>query len=440
MLYNYIVVIFAFTLFCLSYAIAQENNLEKSLSETTNILGYTSPAFLNIDTQLLKDSIGVIIAEGIEKQAFPGANVLVAKAGHIVFHQAYGYHTYDKKQPVRKDDIYDLASVTKITSALLILMKLYGDGKFDLDAPLKKYWPEFKKSNKAALTFREMLAHQARLKPWLPHWQNTLKKNGKFKSRTFKPQASKRYNIAITDQLYLHRKYKKKMYKAIKKSNLLEQEGYRYSGLLFYLLPEMLERLTGEDYETYLKKYFYEPLQAPTLTYNPLKTFPKERIVPTERDSFFRKTLVHGRVHDEGAAMMRGVSANAGLFANAVDLAKLAFLYLNKGNYNDQQLIAQNAIEEFTRCQYCEQDNRRALGFDKPLIEYDEAASYVAKSASPESYGHSGFTGTFVWIDPQTELIFIFLSNRVYPTRKHRNLYELNIRPRLQELVYQTFL
>lgn len=416
---------------------AQVDSMSRDLSIPPDKLGYTSPLFLEIDIQTLRDSVTAIIEEGIEEQAFPGANVLIAKGGHVIFHEAYGFHTYEKLQAVQKDDIYDLASVTKITTALPALMKLYGEGKFDLDAPLKQYLPRFKKSNKAELTFREMLAHQAKLKPWLPHWQNTLKKNGQFKRRTFKTQSSKRYNIPITDQLYLHKKHKKKMYKAIKQSDLLEKEGYRYSGLLFYLLPEIVENITGEDYEGYLKKSFYQPINAPTLTYNPMKSFPKERIVPTERDSFFRKELVQGRVHDEGAAMMNGVSANAGLFANALDLGKLAFLYLNKGEYEDQQLIASEAIEEFTRCQYCETGNRRGLGFDKPLIEYDETSSYIAASASRESYGHSGFTGTFIWIDPTSDLIFILLSNRVYPTRGHRNLYQLNIRPRLHEAAYQ---
>lgn len=377
-----------------------------------------------------------IIEEGIQAQAFPGANVLVAKDGAIVFHEAYGYWTYDSLRAVKKDDIYDYASVTKISSALLALMKLHGEGRFDLDAPLKKYFPKMRFSNKAKLTFREMLAHQARLRPGIVHWQQAKKKNGKYKRRTFQRDSSKNYNVRITNELWLRRKYRNKMYKAIKRSKLLEDKKYTYSGLLFYLLPQIIENITNEDYESYLQGNFYDKIGASTITYNPLKKFPMNRIVPTEQDTFYRHQQVQGIVHDEGAGMMGGVSANAGLFSTIDDLAKLAQLLLNEGKYDGEQLIAAKSIQEFTRYQYPGLNNRRGLGFDKPLIEYDAKASYIAEDVSPSSYGHSGYTGTFVWADPKYNLIFIFFSNRVYPYRSHRKLYELNIRPRLHQAVY----
>ncbi|MEL6942108.1 MAG: serine hydrolase [Bacteroidota bacterium] len=381
-----------------------------------------------------------IIEEGIQSQAFPGANVLVAKNGNIIFHEAYGYWTYDSLRTLAKDDIYDYASITKISSALLALMRLHGEGKFDLDAPLKKYFPQMRFSNKAQLTFREMLAHQAQLRPGIVHWQRTKKKSGKFKNRTFRKDSSEQYNVHITNHLWLHRKYKEKMYKAIKKSKLLEEKKYTYSGLLFYLLPQIIEDITDEAYEDYLQRNFYDKIGASTITYNPLQKFPIERIVPTEKDTFYRHQQVQGIVHDEGAGMMGGVSANAGLFSTIEDLAKLAQLFLNEGKYDKEQLIDAKSIKEFTRYQYLELDNRRGLGFDKPLLEYNPDASYVAESASPESYGHSGYTGTFVWIDPKYDLIFIFFSNRVYPYRSHRKLYELNIRPRLHQAVYDAII
>lgn len=419
-------------------------------------LQYVAPSIASMDGQLLEDSISAIVKQGIVAGAFPGAQVLVAKDGKVVFHKAYGFHTYEQKVPVKTTDIYDFASVSKITSALAAVMKLHGEGKFDLDAPLKKYFPKFKRSNKSNLPYRAMLAHNAQLRPWIPYWRGTLRKNGKypwqsdwsnsvlndgnFRGKTFKRDSSRRYSIQVTDDLWLHRNYKKQIYKAIKLSPLNKKPGYRYSGLLFYLLPEIVETLTEMDYESYLKKNIYHRLGAYTLTYNPLRYFPKSRIIPTERDTFFRMVQIHGRVHDEGAAMMGGVSANAGLFGSANDLAKLMQMYLNGGTYGGERFINTATLQEFTRCQFCEEDNRRGLGFDKPLIEYNPDQSSVAKDASPASFGHSGYTGTFTWADPANNLLFIFFSNRVYPTRDNRKIYEMGIRPRIHNVLYKAIL
>ena len=318
-------------------------------------------------------------------------------------------------------------------------MKLYGENKFELDAPLKQYFPKFNNSNKAELSIREILTHQAQLKPYIVYWTKTLKKNGKYKARTFKNKQSKNYPICITDDLYLHKNYKKRIYKYIQKSPLQEKKKYKYSGLFFLLLPEIISDLTGENFKQYLYENIYRPIGAERLLYNPLNKFSLNEIIPTERDTFFRKIQVHGRVHDEAAAMLNGVSCNAGLFGNAESLFKLFQLYLNNGKYNGQQIIAGKAIKEFTRCQFCETDNRRGLGFDKPPIEYVEGASYVAKDASADSFGHSGFTGTFVWADPINNTVLIFLSNRVYPTRENRKLYSMDIRPSMHQVMYDFF-
>jgi CubicO group peptidase (beta-lactamase class C family) len=228
------------------------------------------------------------------------------------------------------------------------------------------------------------------------------------------------------------------MVKAICKSPVKTEKTYRYSGLIFLLMPEIIERITGEDFETYLYENIYNLIGAKGLTYNPLSKYSIEEIIPTELDTFFRNQLIHGRVHDEAAAMLEGVSCNAGLFGKAEDLAKLFQLYLNNGNWNGKQIIASESVHEFTKCQYCETENRRGLGFDKPPIEYEWGQSYVAESASPESFGHSGFTGTFVWADPKEDLILIFLSNRVHPTRENRKLYSLDIRPSLHQAIYDS--
>ncbi len=399
-------------------------------------LSYSIPEQMSINAALLEDSIEAIVEQGLREKAYPGAQVLVAKDGHVIYHKAFGFHTYDNLRPVQLTDVYDFASVTKVTSALPALMKLYGEGQFDLDAPFEQYFPYFKNSDKAQLSFRSMLAHNARLHPYIVYWQNTLKKNGRYKARTFKTKYSEKYPVRITDNLYLHHRYKKKIYKAIKKSPLNEEAGYRYSGLSFLIYPEIVSKLCGEDYESYLYKTFYHKLGAHSLLYNPYKHLPLEQIVPTERDTFFRKIQVHGSVHDEASAMLGGISANAGLFGNANDLAKLFQMYLNGGVYGGERYIAEEAIKEFTRCQYCEKGNRRGLGFDKPLIKYTPDGGYIAKDAGPDSFGHSGFTGIFVWVDPKENILVVFLSNRVYPTRENTKLYSLDIRARLHQAVY----
>ncbi len=223
----------------------------------------------------------------------------------------------------------------------------------------------------------------------------------------------------------------------IKKTPVSQEKKYLYSGLAFYLIPDYVERMSAQPFDTFLQSRFYSPLGAETLTFNPLEKFPSSRIVPTEVDTFFRMQTLHGVVHDEGAAMMLGVSGNAGLFSTSRDLAKVYQMLLNGGNYHYRQFLSAETIHEFTRCQFCEQGNRRGLGFDKPLIEYDSILSSVAEQASPESFGHSGYTGTFVWADPKNDLLFVFLSNRVHPTRDNRKIYQLNIRPRIHTLVYE---
>ncbi len=406
-------------------------------------LRYTIPEEEGLDSKILENAIDSIAANGIEAGAFPGCEVLVARNGAIVFHKTYGYHTYENRNAVCKDDIFDFASVTKITGPLPVLMQLYDKGKIKLDDKLSNYWPDFRHSNKAGLTFREILAHQSGMTAWIPYWKSTKKENGKFKNRTFKTDSLKKYNIPVITDLYLHENYRKKMYKAIKKSSVSGEKKYLYSGLSFYLYPQIIKNLTGEDYETYLKENIYKPLGAYTLTYNSYLHFPLQQIVPTENDTFFRHKQIHGYVHDEGAAMMGGVSGNAGLFGTANDLAKLMQMYLQMGFFGGEEFISESTMKEFTRYQYPENDNRRGLGFDKPKIrnyELPDNEIYPAKSASPLSFGHSGFTGMFTWVDPTQNLLYIFFSNRVYPTRENGKIYELNIRISIQEAIYSALI
>ncbi|PHI18270.1 serine hydrolase [Lewinellaceae bacterium SD302] len=403
----------------------------------------------------LKLDVQQILAEGVSEKAFPGAQVLVAHRGKIVLHETLGFHTYDSIREVRNDDIYDLASITKTSSALLFLMEQYEAKKLNLDAGLSTYFPLFKGTDKDTIRLRAALAHQGKLRPWVPYWQATLRGHARypwkkdwqgskvndfnFRNRTLRKKQSRRFPIRLTDELFLHRRFRERfIFRTIKKTPLEKEMKYKYSGLLFYLLPDYVERASGQNYRSYLRENFYDPLGAKTLGYRPLERgYELEQIVPTERDTFFRMQLLHGIVHDEGAAMMDGVSANAGLFSNARDLAKLWQMLLNGGSYGGRQYFEQTTIDNFTRVQFPENDNRRGLGFDKPLLEYDAKASSVAELASPRSFGHSGYTGTLVWADPEHEILFIFLSNRVYPNRLSRKIYQLNIRPRIMDAVYE---
>lgn len=426
-------------------------SLENGMEAKGVRLGYSPIASVGMKANILHDSIKFIIEQGIAARAFPGAQVLVARKGKIVYHEAFGKHTYEGEQKLSPDDIYDMASVTKVSSGLAALMKWYGEDKLNLDAPLSTYLPESKGTNKADLKMRDILTHQARLRAWIPFWKGTLVGNSRnpwqknwnnnrnndyrFKPKTFRLQASKNYDIEVPGGLWLHKNYPDKIASYIFKSPLNAKPGYVYSDFFFILMPRLVKAQTGQDFESYIKTQFYKPLGANTLTWNPLRFFDTTRIVPTERDTFFRMTLLQGNVHDEGAGMLNGISGHAGLFGSANDLAKLMQLYLNKGVYGGERLIGEKAFDEFTRCQFCP-DNYRGVGFDKPLVQYIPGKSSIAKDASPESYGHSGYTGTFVWIDPKEELIYIFLSNRVYPTRESRAIYELNIRPRIQQSIY----
>lgn len=402
---------------------------------------YTIPEEVGISSSLLKSKVDSIIHLGLEEEAFPGCQVLIAKAGKIIFHECYGYFTYQRERPVQKTDIYDWASLTKITAPLPALIKLYGEKKFNLDMPFSFYWPDFRNTDKEKMTSREILAHQARLKSWLPHYRNTLRKNGKLKSSVFKDHPTAMYSLRVASNLYMNQNYIGNIYNEIRDSELLPRKKYTYSELAFYLFPHIIEDLTHTDYEEYLRTQFYAPLGANSVTYNAYKHFPVSQIVPTEQDDSFRKELLQGFVHDEGASMMGGVSGNAGLFGTATDAAKIMQMYLQYGQYGGQQLLDSSSVREFTRIQFPENDNRRGLGFDKPYIDNHKNKlkdAYPAVDASADSFGHSGFTGTFAWADPKNKLLFIFFSNRVYPTRNNPKLFELNIRPALHQAIYDS--
>jgi len=378
---------------------------------------------------------------GIDSLAFPGAQLLVVKNDTVVFHKAYGFHTYDSIEPVALNDLYDLASVTKITGPLPALMKLVDEGKLDLDKPFSTYWEPWKhKKDKKDLTLREILAHQAGLVPYIVFLQKVLRKNGKIKKRFVHSNSDNKFQGQVYDGLFISNRFERKMNRIINRSKVSDEKKYKYSGLSFLIYPKLIEQLTHTDYQTYLHQNFYKPLGCHTLGYLPSKQHYVNAVVPTEMDTLFRKDLVQGWVHDENASLKGGVSGNAGLFGTVDDLAKIMLFYQNFGNVDGKQLVSKEVVKEFAKVQYPENENRRGLGFDKPLLDNAELPleeAYPSPLASAASFGHSGFTGTFVWADPKNKLTFIFLSNRVYPSRDHRQLYNLNIRTALMDVFYR---
>ncbi|MDQ1086115.1 glycoside hydrolase family 3 N-terminal domain-containing protein [Siphonobacter sp. SORGH_AS_1065] len=399
---------------------------------------YGVPELAGIDSKILNTKLDSIVNQGLQEKAYPGASVVVAKNGMVIFKKAYGTQTYESKQPVRETDLYDLASVTKVSTSILALMRLQDEGKFRLDMTLGEFFPKWKNSNKGKLKMIDILTHQSGLKAWIPFWmtaRDSTRESG-WKPRTFSNEQSRRYPIAIADHLFLHRRYRRELMRQIEESPVNPKQGYVYSDLSYYLYPQIVEKITGEKWEDYLKNTFYRPMGATTLTYNPRELYALDRIVPTEYDSLFRKELIHGRVHDEGATLMGGISGHAGLFGDANDLAKLYQMYLNGGIYGNQRFISEKTIKQWSSYPFpVEINSRRGIGFDKP--DRNKPGLSGPPSASAESFGHSGFTGTFVWVEPKEKMLYIFLANRVYPTRNNSKISKLNTRTQFGEMIYE---
>lgn len=399
-------------------------------------LKYTLPEEVKINSKYLQHRIDSIAEIAIEGNAFPGCQVLIAKDGKVIMNKSYGYFTYDKERAVQNGDLYDLASVTKITAPLPAIMKLYDENLINLEVPFSNYFAEFEKTDKGEMTLRDILTHQARLQGGLPFWLEPGKR-GELRNGIFKNQPEEQFQIRIAKDMYEKNDFKDQIVKDIIKSHLLAHKEYVYSDLGFCLLPFMIERLTGKSFQDYLSQEFYKPLGTVTTCFKPYEKFPLEKIAPTEIDLTFRKALSQGFVHDETAALLGGVSGNAGLFSSANDLAKVMQMYLQSGYYGGKQYISPATVKEFTKAQSSDIRNRRALGFDRPNPGIRGIKNkFPAEDASPTSFGHTGFTGIFTWMDPENQLLFIFLSNRVYPTRRNSAISDLNIRPAMHQAIY----
>ena len=388
-------------------------------------LGANSKAFSRIDSIALK---------GIKDKVYPGCQIFVAKNGKVIYQKSFGYHTYENKIKVKNDDIYDIASVTKIAASTLSVMRLVDEGKINLDENLCSYLPQLEGSNKQNMVIREMMTHQAGLKDWIPFWTKTVNKDGTYKTGIYNKTPNDFYTKRVANDLYINKNYEDTIYKQIIASPVKDVGKYVYSDLGYYFLKKIIEDQTQNTLNVYVQKTFYSPMGLTTMGYKPMARFEQDRIPPTESDAKFRKQLVHGDVHDQGAAMLGGVGGHAGVFSDANDLGVLMQMYLNKGEYGGVRYIDSSTVKEFTKCQYCI-NNRRAIGFDKPEIS-KEKESPVCDCVSYLSFGHAGFTGTLAWADPQNQLVYIFLSNRVFPDADDNKLAKSGIRTKIQQVIY----
>lgn len=399
-------------------------------------LGFAAPSRVGMYEEKLRREIAQIAQECIDERAAPGMVVLVARKGKVIYEEAFGHHTYDRTRAVATDDLYDLASITKVAATTLAIMKLTEEGKIFLDIPLGQYLPELMGSNKERLTLRSILAHRSGLRSWIPFYVNTMSsnsRNSRPSSQYYRKTAGGDFVVPVTDKLFMHRSYVDSIWWQIRESELPNLGKYRYSDLGFYLMARLVKKVSGLPLNEYVEQHFYRPLGLHTLTYVPRRHFPLGRIVPTERDNYFRKTVVQGTVHDMGAAMLGGVSGHAGLFGTARDLAVIFQLLLQNGVYGGRTYLKAATIQEFAH-RYPE-ELRRGLGFDMKQLNPNRNLN-MSYLAAESTYGHTGFTGTAVWADPKDDLIYVFLSNRTFPSMNNTRLNRLEIRPRMHSAAY----
>lgn len=395
------------------------------LRETTpEYAGLSSRDLLRIDS---------IALSGIAEKAYPGCRVVIVKDGNIIVNRSYGHQTYEATRPVDRSTVYDLASITKIVSSTAALMHLQDQGLIDLNYNLCDYIEIPDTSACYNMNLRMMLSHYAGLPAWIPLYNKTIK-NGELRPDIYRNKPVQGFTTRVANDLYILDSYADSIHKRIVNVSLKPEQEYKYSDLGYYYVQRLVEKLTRQTLDAYVDSVFYRPMGLRSMGYHPLKRTELYDIAPTEYDLLYRKQLVHGHVHDPGAAMMGGVGGHAGVFSNAEDLAMMMYMFMKDGKFNGRQYITPEAIKEYTACQYCSQGNRRGVGFDKPPVAGGDGP--CAKSASLKSFGHSGFTGTLAWADPSEDLVYVFLSNRVYPNAENTKLLKMNIRTNIHQVVY----
>jgi beta-N-acetylhexosaminidase len=401
-------------------------------------LGFEMPENVGMDSKILT-KIDAIAKLAIDKKMTPGLQIVVARKGKVVYQKSFGNHTYDEGAPkVQNTDLYDIASLTKIIGTLPNVMQEFDKGNLTLETKLKAMLPVFKGSNKEDASVLDMLTHQARFQPWIPFYKATLDSLNKPSEQYYRTRPTVEFQLKVAEDLYLRRDYNDTILKVIADSELLPKKQYKYSDFSFILFKEYLERENGKSLEYLAENNFYKYLGATSLTYNPLHKFDKSVIIPTENDNYFRYQAVHGYVHDMAAAMQGGISGHAGLFSNALDIAKVMQMYLQKGNYGGKQFITEETLQKFNTCYFCKDGNRRGVGFDKPQLGNEGP---TCGCVSLTSFGHTGFTGTMTWADPEKEIVYVFLSNRTFPDSNASNkLSKENIRENIQKVIYESII
>ncbi|MES1222416.1 MAG: serine hydrolase, partial [Bacteroidota bacterium] len=384
-------------------------------------------------------TIDSIAEDAIAKKVFPGCVVLGAKDGEIIYHKSFGHEEYAPSATVTRENIYDLASVTKTSATTIAVMKLYEQGKLDLEKTLGDYLTWMKGSDKAPLKIKDILLHQAGLVPFITFYKETIDTTtGIPNPAIYSDKQKPGFTTRVAENLYMRNDWNDTMFQRILKSPLGPPGKYVYSDNDFILLGKIVEAITGMTLDKYVQKTFYNKMGLATTGFKPRDRFPTDQLVPTEEEKkHFRRQLIQGDVHDEGASMFGGVSGHAGLFSDAFDLAMLYQMLLNGGEFNGTHYLKPETIKLFSA--YHSDISRRGYGFDKP--EKDNASRkdpYPCQSASSETFGHTGFTGTCVWVDPVSNIVFVFLSNRVYPTRNNSLISDMSIRPKIMEALYKT--
>ncbi|HET8735903.1 MAG TPA: glycoside hydrolase family 3 N-terminal domain-containing protein [Pricia sp.] len=395
-------------------------------------LGYSYPERVGFDAQKLAQ-VDTLVQHGLDSLMFPGAQVLVARSGKVVYNKAFGKPTYDSKDSVTTDHIYDLASLTKILATLPVLMEMEEEGELDLHDTFEELLPEYADTEIKNVTVLKALSHYGRLPAWIAFYVDTLDKTGKPSKEFYRKKPMDGFHVQVTDQLYLTDAYKDSIYDRIARQDL-KSNRYRYSDVGYYVMKQYIEATKKRPLDQLVHDFLYAPIGAFNTSYNPLEKLPLNRIVPSEEDDYYRYQRVQGYVHDMGAAMQGGVGGHAGLFSNAGDVAKIMQMYLQEGYYGGTRFLDSRTVKKFNTCYFCKNDVRRGVGFDKPELE---GGGNTCGCVSRKSFGHSGFTGTYTWADPEEELVYVFLSNRTYPTASNTLLIKSGLRTRIQEKIYE---
>lgn len=405
---------------------------------TLRRLSYGIPEEVGLNSEILNTKVDSLVHLGIRQAMMPGAQVLIARKGKVIYDKSFGYHTYSKKRAVRPEDLYDVASMTKILASLPMIMEMETKGNVSVDDKLGDLIPALKGSNKADITLKNALSHYARFQAWIPFYLYTLDSITKKPSKEFyRKTYAEDFNIKVADEMYLRSDYNDSIIDRIGKSDLRDRLSYKYSDLPYYLVKKYLEDYYGSDLETLAKDHFYSKVGANYTTYRPLNTFTKSAIVPSENDTYWRNQRVQGYVHDMGAAMQSNMGGHAGLFSNSNDVAKLMQMYLQNGYYGGHRFFSKETMELFNTCHYCPNGVRRGIGFDKPQLS---GSGPTCGCVPLTSFGHSGFTGTYTWADPENELVYVFLSNRTFPTMENRKLIKSGLRTQIQEVIYNALI